>query len=157
MERISFAIGNTGYNLELEDARRLAEQLDTAIKAASPRLPVGPIVVVTGGRDFCDAALIRTRLDGEMPWILIHGGCSAGVDFDADQWAKLRKQPHLAFPARWDKYGEAAAPIRNDWMLFMAKALSVTLRRDLRVLSFPGGQDCAAKAESLAIHVQRVE
>ena len=157
MERISFAIGNTGYNLELEEARRLVAQLDTAIKALDPCLPIGPIIVVTGGQELRNAAWVRTRLDQEMPGILVHGGCSTGVDFDADQWAKLRKQPHLAFPARWDKYGAAADPIRNECMLHTAKMLSVALRKELRVLAFPGGRDCTVNAEALEINIKKVD
>ena len=157
MERVSFAIGNTRYNLELEDARRLVDQLDTAIKAVGPGLPLGPVVVVIGGCDLRNNARVRFHLDQEMPGILVHGGSSTGVDFDADQWAKLRRQPHLAFPSQWDKYGVAAQPIRDDWMLFVAKALSVALRKELCVLSFPGGQDRVMKAEALGINIKKVE
>ena len=157
MERVCFTIGNTGYNLGLEDARQLADQLDAAINAVDSCLPIGPVVVVAGGQGFRDSALVQANLDQEMPGLLIHGGCPTGVDFDADHWAKLRKQPHLALPARWDKYGEAAAPIRDDWMLLMAKAVSVALRKELCVLSFPGGQDCTKKAETLGFNVKRVE
>ena len=79
------------------------------------------------------------------------------MDFDADQWAKLRKQPHLAIPSRWDQYGNAAGSIRDGWMLVMAKTMSVALRKDLHVLSFPGEQACAEKAADSGLHEKKID
>ncbi len=43
-------------------------------------------------------------------------GMSGNVDIEATWWAKQNKIPTMAFYADWDKYGNAAGPIRNEWM-----------------------------------------
>jgi hypothetical protein len=55
------------------------------------------------------------------------------------------------FPAQWDRYGEAAGPIRNAWMLEFGKP-------DL-VVAFPGGRgtaDMISKARKAGIEVCEV-
>lgn len=55
-----------------------------------------------------------------------------GADFMAEEWARARAVPYVGHPAQWDKYGDAAGPIRNAEMqdLWMPQ----------RIIAFPGGK-----------------
>jgi hypothetical protein len=88
-------------------------------------------VLVCGSRSFNDRARVYRALDGLPVVHLVHGGAS-GADAIADEWAKERRIPVQAFPARWKEYGAAAGPIRNTQMLRQAKP-------DV-VVAFPGGK-----------------
>lgn len=50
-------------------------------------------------------------------------------------WAAERTLPYMTFPANWDRFGKAAGPIRNKWMLEYGQP-------DL-VVAFPGGKGTA--------------
>jgi len=95
-------------------------------------------VLVCGGRDFRNVALLCYHLDG-INWKLgisavIHGS-ARGADSLADNWAKSRDIPRLRFPADWAANGRAGGPIRNRQMLVQGKP-------DL-VVAFPGGDGTA--------------
>jgi hypothetical protein len=94
-------------------------------------------VLVCGGRDFTDWALLKDTLDGLEPMqasVIIHGA-ARGADTLASCWGKLRKVPVWAFQADWEKHGHAAGPFRNAQMI--AEGLP-----DL-VVAFPGGRGTA--------------
>lgn len=77
-------------------------------------------VLVCGGRDFRDWALLRKVLDDlheTSPITEIIEGGARGADALAGKWAKERNIPLRVFPANWDKYGGDAGPIRNLQML----------------------------------------
>lgn len=94
-------------------------------------------ILVTGGRSFKDAALVRDVLgyynvragrDEEMT--LIEGGAN-GADTLARQVATVLGWKVETYPADWKKYGRAAGPMRNERMLEFGKP-------DL-VVAFEGG------------------
>lgn len=92
-------------------------------------------VVVTGGRDFKDEPKVWNTLDSisEKTTItsIVEGG-GAGVDTFARRWAQDRGVPCLTvFPA-WQKYGKAAGPIRNSWMISQGHPTFAVI--------FPGGK-----------------
>ena len=62
--------------------------------------------------------------------VLIHGAQS-GADSLADEWALDHAVFRLWYAADWDRYGQAAGPIRNRLMLGQDPDL---------VLAFPGGK-----------------
>jgi hypothetical protein len=95
-------------------------------------------VLVCGGRDFSDAAMLESELNEIHEYRnitqVIHGAAS-GADKLAGMWAKGRGIPSIACPAAWDVYGKAAGPMRNQYMLDVHKP-------DL-VVAFPGGRGTA--------------
>ena len=109
-------------------------------------------VLVCGGRDFAHRGLMRRVLFQHLSAgdTLIHGNtrgadrmsgevCPSGVD--------VKK-----FPAKWNRYGASAGPIRNQQMLDEGKP-------DL-VIAFPGGRgtaDMVRRAELAGLRVIRVE
>jgi hypothetical protein len=95
-------------------------------------------VLVCGGRDFDNAALMRNvfedNLEGEHITCLIEGG-ARGADRLARVWAEQHEITVVEFPANWDYLGLAAGQIRNRAMLDIGKP-------DF-VIAFPGGAGTA--------------
>lgn len=73
-------------------------------------------VLVFGGRDFTDAAIVDQALSMLPVGCIIHGG-ARGADTLAGEWGKRKGLPVLRVDAPWDVYGNRAGPIRNQWML----------------------------------------
>lgn len=103
-------------------------------------------VLVCGGRDFYDEQWLKSELC-DLVWqrgnfrdvpkqvtAIIHGG-ARGVDTMAAQFGLGCGLEIVEFRAGWDKYGNAAGPIRNKQMLDEGKP-------DL-VVAFPGGRGTA--------------
>ena len=95
-------------------------------------------LLVCGGRDFADRAMVDSWLDflhyQVQIDVLIHGNAS-GADSLAAQWAERHQVKVEPFPADWERHGRAAGPIRNERMIRYGKP-------DL-VLAFPGGRGTA--------------
>src|SRR5258705_2198455 len=111
-------------------------------------------VLVTGGRGFKDAELLRAtlaRLSSQVQFTeLIHGGAQ-GADTLAQEWALEQKIPIKMFRADWESYGKAAGPIRNQQMLAEGKP-------DL-VVAFQGGCGTAnmvRRAQQAAVPVVEI-
>jgi hypothetical protein len=95
-------------------------------------------LLVCGGRDFSDAALLERTLDAihsETPVTVLVHGAARGADTLAAQWAKSRGVEALAFPADWERDGKAAGHLRNARMLEEG--------RPDAILVFPGGRGTA--------------
>jgi hypothetical protein len=107
--------------------------------AATPRptpesrsmIMTGQRALVTGGRDYNDAATVNATLSQLAPSWIAQGG-AAGADALALAWARRTKTPFSTYPADWATYGKAAGPIRNRYMLDH-------FRPDV-VVAFPGGR-----------------
>jgi hypothetical protein len=119
------------------------------------RRTTGLRILITGGRDFCNTALIYDILDklhAEVRVeVLIHGACPTGADSIAKAWAKARSVTDKPYPAPWNQYGPAAGPMRNTFMVTDSKP-------DLAVV-FPGGNgtlDCARKIAARKIGFLKV-
>lgn len=94
-------------------------------------------VIVCGGRDFTDHALIRRTLrniHAETPIKHIFHGNARGADTIAGNWGYEKNIPTHSVPAQWKKYGRRAGPIRNQNMLGQGIDL---------VIAFPGGKGTA--------------
>lgn len=112
-------------------------------------------VIVCGGRDFGDIALLEKtldRIDRERgPIMHLFHGNARGADTLADYWGK--RQPHVRVhptPANWTKYGKRAGPIRNQNMLGQKPNL---------VIAFPGGSgtaDMVNRAKAAGVEVIEV-
>jgi hypothetical protein len=106
-------------------------------------------VLVCGGRDFDDWAMLCTVLNALNPYptVVIHGA-ARGADRMAGDWARANGLSWEAFPADWQRDGKAAGVIRNSRMLAEGKP-------DL-VVAFPGGRgtaDMVAKARKVGVPV----
>jgi len=112
-------------------------------------------VLVCGGRDFTDRALLfRTldEIDGVIKISRILHGDSRGADRLAGLWAADRNVLCAAYPADWKLNGLRAGPIRNELMIERGKP-------DL-VVAFPGGAgtaDMVKKAMRAKVKVEIVK
>ncbi|HVZ01753.1 MAG TPA: DUF2493 domain-containing protein [Dongiaceae bacterium] len=90
-------------------------------------------VLVCGGRDFTDRALLEAvleRLHRARVFTVLIEGDARGADRMAGAWAEVQGIAHEIFKADWDGHGAKAGPIRNQRMLDEG-------RPDL-VVAFPG-------------------
>lgn len=90
--------------------------------------------------NFCNIAI-------DSPLVIVHGDCPTGLDAIVDRWALRRGYVAERHPARWDQFGKAAGPIRNQEM--------VNAGADM-CLGFPleggsGTQDCMNRARLAGI------
>jgi len=110
-------------------------------------------LLVCGGRDFSDYALVKSTLDvfgGSRGVTLAHGG-ARGADLLAGRYAASRGWPVRVFPADWQAHGKSAGPRRNQQML-------TEFVPDL-VIAFPGGRgtsDMIARARRAGVPVREV-
>jgi hypothetical protein len=77
-------------------------------------------VLVCGGREFIDRALLEATLDqlfARRPFSVLIEGDARGADRMAGAWAEARGVAHLTFKADWEVLGAKAGPIRNQQML----------------------------------------
>ena len=91
-------------------------------------------IIVAGGRDFRDYDLLEETLSkylenmnnpdivGNLSQIKFISGCCKGADILGEQFACRYEYDVIRFPANWDKYGNAAGPIRNEQMAKYAVA-----------------------------------
>ena len=96
-------------------------------------------ILVCGGRYYrnherLDEVLDEISMAAQKVVLIINGGAS-GADSLAVRWAEERMLPVCTFTANWPKFGAAAGPIRNEWMLTYGKP-------DL-VVAFSGGRGTA--------------
>lgn len=98
------------------------------------------ILMVTGGRNFGDRAMIRRNLmPFELGDILILGGAT-GLDEIARQiWHTEKELPYVVMPAPWKRTGKPAGIMRNMAMIKgLALAPYAILIPEL-IIAFPGG------------------
>lgn len=112
-------------------------------------------VLVCGGRFFSNRHLVWKTLDKlhhEVGIDTIIEGNATGVDTFACRWAWLRGVANLKYAALWRVHGNAAGPIRNQWMLDHGKP-------DL-VLAFQGGNgtaDMVRRAKKAGVDVMEID
>lgn len=95
-------------------------------------------ILVCGGRDFADRALVFYALDrvlAKFGTVAIVQGGARGADATAHEWATFHKQMLINCPANWQLHGKAAGPIRNQFMLDQW--------HPKLVVAFPGGRGTA--------------
>ena len=83
-------------------------------------------IIIAGGRDFKNAALLATTmaalLKGVEAVTIVSGGAK-GADSLGEWYASNRNIPVTVFKADWDKYGKSAGYRRNEEMAQNADAL----------------------------------
>lgn len=105
------------------------------------------VVVVTGGRDFLYPDIVRMTLNTlyvqHGKFLLFHGACRdkrtgemVGADCYADDWGHSIPGVEVKpFEADWDRYDNAAGPIRNRQMV--EEAVRRASRGMIHGLAFP--------------------
>ncbi|MFM7735009.1 MAG: DUF2493 domain-containing protein [Alphaproteobacteria bacterium] len=91
-------------------------------------------VIVCGGRNFDDKALLERALGEIEITELIEGGAK-GADRLAREWAKARGIPVRTFKADFRRYGRGGGPVRNRQMIDEG--------HPELVVAFPGGSGTA--------------
>jgi hypothetical protein len=112
-------------------------------------------IIVTGGRDYHDAAAMRRTFASLIAWHgpleINEGGCPTGADAGA-RWLRCeRGLPGRTYEADWDRHGRSAGPIRNSTML---REVEPRL-----VVHFPGGRgtaDMVQKARVAGVRIAEV-
>lgn len=110
-------------------------------------------ILVCGGRDFDNFFLVDQILDEylEQRPHIIQGGAK-GADTNAKDYAEMNNLVCTTYPALWNKYKNAAGPIRNQQMLDEGKP-------DL-VVAFPGGKgtaDMVKRARKAGVPVREIQ
>ena len=84
------------------------------------------IVIIAGGRDFCDDELLKEKCDHFLSGFVgieIVSGAASGADLLGERYAADHGYPVTRFPADWGKYGRGAGPKRNVQMAEYSDAL----------------------------------
>lgn len=117
------------------------------------------ILLVTGGRDFCeqrdgaDHMGERMSLGWALDWIgptKVIVGDAKGADRWAAIWCEKRGVDFIKFTAEWDKLGKLAGPERNQRMVEMKPDAG---------LRFPGGRgtaDCCHRMSKAGVPVYEI-
>lgn len=110
-------------------------------------------LLVCGGRDYTNRAAVQHALSTvharSRITLVIEGG-ARGADRLAREWAQMNDVPYNTYPADWNRYGNAAGPVRNARMLREGQPQGV--------VAFPGGTgtaDMVAQAERAGVKVWR--
>ena len=84
-------------------------------------------IIIAGGRDFQNYAVLRGAMDGVVADIsspvTIVSGAARGADALGEQYAAERGLTVARFPADWKNLGRKAGPIRNEQMAEAASML----------------------------------
>ena len=111
------------------------------------------VIAAGGGRDLVwshqrVAAELLARTGGRLVHLLLHGG-ARGADAAIARAAHQLGWSALVMPARWQRHGRAAGPIRNRELLELAVAraeahTSPGVSTSVLVVAFPGGPGTAS-------------
>lgn len=115
-------------------------------------------VIVCGSRNWEDRKAIRDKIAALVESygkgiMIVHGG-ARGADRIAGQEAEkagLRVEEH---PARWDRYGRAAGPIRNREMAEADVDLCVAFLQDTPDAPSSGTRNMIEQAQKVGIPVE---
>lgn len=114
------------------------------------------IVLVCGSRDWADRATVFETLDAlPREGLVVVEGCARGADsIGGHEWAAERGVPVRHHPARWNLYGRAAGPVRNQEMLEERPDLVVAFHEDLTASR--GTADMVGRARRRGVPVRVV-
>ena len=121
-----------------------------------------PIIIITGGRDFCPsvawADLLR-KLYSAHAAATVFEGEARGADRFAAAIARRESIPVHTVPALWDIDGrKRAGPVRNARMLRWAMLLGGEVIQPVKLFAFPGDRGTAdMTARCVARGVEIVE
>jgi hypothetical protein len=101
---------------------------------------IDKVVLISGFREWDDPTAVEDVLEFLSPTVLIHGA-AVGVDWFADRWAEQYRgavvvERHMIPPKWYSLYGKQAPLMRNQEMVYRAKAWEDAGHRVL-VVAFP--------------------
>lgn len=114
-------------------------------------------VIVCGGRDFSNGALLNSTLDrlhAERMFTAFMQGGATGADRLAKFWARTKPElegQRFECKADWDKHRKAAGPIRNRRMLEWKPDLVVAFPT-----GGPGTADMMQAARGAGVEVMEI-
>lgn len=115
-------------------------------------------ILVCGDRKWDDKPFINKILfeywaiHRDEDFVIIHGAAK-GADSIAGEIAREQGVKEEAFPAKWEKHGKAAGPIRNQQMLTEGKPDLVLAFHD-NIEKSKGTRDMVAKAKRAGIETR---
>lgn len=83
-------------------------------------------LICAGTREVEDEDFVNRYLNSlhlHEPITAIVSGLAKGPDTFGKNWALSKGIPTMGFPADWERYGNAAGPIRNEEMMKVGDAL----------------------------------
>lgn len=109
-------------------------------------------ILVCGDRNWTDFNSIHRRLCSfPEGTVLLHGDCR-GADRIAADIGYMLKFVVFAFPADWNRYGNAAGPIRNRKMLDEKPDIVIAFHSNLQ--ESRGTKDCVTEASRRGIAIE---
>lgn len=110
-------------------------------------------VVYTGSRNFTDVDAIIRDLRSLGPGdVVVHGACRSGVDRAVHCYARWLGLRIRKYPAKWNRHGRSAGPIRNKAMLLDSQPGEVHAFKAPGPIT-PGTGHCVRTAYALGIAV----
>ena len=112
-------------------------------------------ILVCGGRNFTDQALLNKTLDDAHlagPITTLIHGTARGADSLADEWAASHGVVVAPYAPDWGRFGSAAGPMRNRRMLEQG--------RPQLVIAFPGNRgtrDMIKQAQQAGVPVLEIK
>lgn len=110
-------------------------------------------VLVCGDRNWTDAAAIENRI-AKLPSdsVIIEGG-SPGADAIVGEIAERLGLGHVTYRAKWDVYGPAAGPMRNQQMLDEGQP-DLVIAFQARAPETKGTQDMVERARKRGLPIE---
>ncbi len=119
-------------------------------------------IIIAGSRTFTDYVFLKSKMDEivrgmDKTKMVVVSGHARGADYLGERWARENGIEVEQHPARWDTYGKAAGPIRNQEMADSAGSEGM-------LVAFPIGDSKGtmdmirrAKRKGMKVIVYRVE
>lgn len=111
-------------------------------------------VIIAGCRHFQNYNFVKFYLDfilKNLDNVIIFSGGATGIDFLGERYAKENNLPIKKFPALWNKYGNAAGPIRNQEMAEEATHLIAFLS-----INSKGTKDMLKRAKDKDLKIREI-
>ena len=111
-------------------------------------------VIICGSRDWTNTLMIDSYLKNLPPFSVVIHGEAPGADEIAHRLAHNHGHIVRGYPARWDLYGDAAGPIRNQQMLDEEKPVDRVVAFHEDLANSTGTKDMITRARKAWIPVQ---
>lgn len=112
-------------------------------------------VIIAGGREIEDyELLLEAVLNAGFDITSVVSGTARGADKMGERFAEETGLPIYQFPAKWEEYGRAAGPIRNQVMAEFGDALIALWDGKSRGTK---GMIDLAKKKGIPVHVELVK
>lgn len=107
-------------------------------------------LLICGDRNWNNISLIRAWVETHLPIDVVIHGNARGADRLGAQVALELGIKVISFPAKWNEYGRAAGPIRNQQMLDEGNPdFIIAFHNDIR--NSKGTKDMITRAQNHAI------